>query len=287
MARGVHHSCHLAPRLSISRAILLLHSPLWCVWLYHPAYQTRTGVSARRFQRKSDGLSPHSTKLKSADLYFLFPHAITASAWAQKLTFIQWFGAFKSVYEHTVQNSILTVPATLYCAYFDPEILKTKERCARLQTSELKLLFQRLSYTHILEIWFLYIFSYYFRQSVKTFIRNNSDNVFNPLTPNDPCRGRTAPPTSKRFILYIYSTNIGTEYFKHGMFSPFFSLQNAVCFIILTYLGPVLFTFSIQDVLKFKNNSGAKRLNLRLQDRAYLIIEQLIFFPRPCFNNIR
>jgi len=46
-------------------------------------------------------------------------------------------------------------------------------------------------------------------------------------------------------ILYIYSTNIGTEYFKHGIYSPFFSLQNAVCFIILTYLVPVLFTFYI------------------------------------------
>ena len=23
-------------------------------------------------------------------------------------------------------------------------------------------------------------------------------------------------------ILYIYSTNIGTEYFKHGVYSPFF-----------------------------------------------------------------
>jgi len=39
------------------------------------------------------------------------------------------------------------------------------------------------------------------------------------------------------------------------------SLQNAVCFIILTYLVPVLFTFYIQGVLKLKNNSGAKRLN--------------------------
>ena len=64
--------------------------------------------------------------------------------------------------------------------------------------------------------------------------------------------GRTAPLTSKRFILYIYSTNIGTEYLKHGINSPFLSLENAVCFIILTYLVPVLFTFYIQDVLKLK-----------------------------------
>ena len=46
--------------------------------------------------------------------------------------------------------------------------------------------------------------------------------LFNPLTPNDPYMGRTAPLTSKRCILYIYSTNIGTEYFKHALYSPFF-----------------------------------------------------------------
>ena len=44
----------------------------------------------------------------------------------------------------------------------------------------------------------------------------------NPLKSNDPYRGRTAPLTSKRCILYIYSTNIGTEYFKHGIYSQFF-----------------------------------------------------------------
>ena len=85
----------------------------------------------------------------------------------------------------------------------------------------------------------------------------------NRLTPNNPYMGRTALLTSKRCILYIYSTNIGTEYFKHALYSPFFSLQNAVWFIMLTSLVHVLFTFYIQDVLKLKkNNSGAKRLRI-------------------------
>ena len=48
------------------------------------------------------------------------------------------------------------------------------------------------------------------------------DMMFNLLTPNDPYMGRTAPLTSKRCILHIYSTNIGTEYFKHALYSPFF-----------------------------------------------------------------
>jgi hypothetical protein len=70
------------------------------------------------------------------------------------------------------------------------------------------------------------------------------------LTPNDHYRGRTASLTSKRCILYIYSTNIGTEYFKHGIYSQFFFLQNAVCYIILAYSVPVFLTFYIQGMLK-------------------------------------
>jgi len=80
---------------------------------------------------------------------------------------------------------------------------------------------------------------------------------FNPLTPNDPYSGRTAPLTSKRCILYIYSTNTGTEYFKLSVFSS----SKCSLFHNSNVFGSCLFTFYIQGVLEFKkNNSGAKRL---------------------------
>ena len=74
----------------------------------------------------------------------------------------------------------------------------------------------------------------------------------NLLTPNVNYSGRTAPLTSKVafyiFIQQIYLLNILNMVYT----LRFFSLQNAVCFIILTYLVPVLFTVYIQDVLKLK-----------------------------------
>ena len=100
-----------------------------------------------------------------------------------------------------------------------------------------------------------------FRTPTHQDIREKGSKFLNPLTPNDLYMSRTAPLTSKLCILYIYSTNVGTEYIKHALYSPFFPLQNAVCFIMLTSLVPVLFTFYIQVVLKLKkNNSGAKGL---------------------------
>ena len=76
--------------------------------------------------------------------------------------------------------------------------------------------------------------------------------MLNLLKPNDIYICRTAALNSRRYILNIYSTNIHTEYFKHAAHSPFFSLQNAVYFIMLPCLVPVLFAFNLQGVLKFK-----------------------------------
>ena len=110
-------------------------------------------------------------------------------------------------------------------------------------------------------------------------------SYINHLTLNDPYIGRTTPLNSKRCILYIYSTNICTEYFKNGMFCPFFSLQNAVCFIILTFLVPVLFTFYIH-VLKFKKIMPvpkgydciqAPKYSCTVKDDFILLIKETVF----------
>ena len=54
-------------------------------------------------------------------------------------------------------------------------------------------------------------------------------------------------------ILYIYSTNTGTEYFEHGIYSPFFFLSSKYSLfhnskVFGSYIIHILYT----GVLKFK-----------------------------------
>ena len=100
------------------------------------------------------------------------------------------------------------------------------------------------------------------------------------MTPNDPYRGRTAPLTSKRCILYIYSTNIGTECFKHGTDSPFFSSSKCNLFHNSNVFGSciihILYTGCAK--IKKKNNSGAKWVKdtLCLEDSSLLCCDGVI-----------
>jgi len=61
-----------------------------------------------------------------------------------------------------------------------------------------------------------------YNEQLLAFNNNNNNNniclhpILNHLTPNGHYVGRTAQLTSRCCILYIYSTNIRTEYFKHA-----------------------------------------------------------------------
>ena len=98
----------------------------------------------------------------------------------------------------------------------------------------------------------------------RRFFRGNGTYIFSPLKSNDPYRGRTAPLTSKCCILYIYSTNIGTEYFKHGLYSPFFFYSKCSLFhnsnVFDSFIIHILYTgcakikkFRCQKVIKIIN----------------------------------
>jgi hypothetical protein len=72
------------------------------------------------------------------------------------------------------------------------------------------------------------------------------------LKPNDLSRGCTAPLTSKSCILYIYSTNIGTGYLKHGIYSPFFSSLKCSLFHNSNVFGSCIIHILYACVLKLK-----------------------------------
>ena len=94
---------------------------------------------------------------------------------------------------------------------------------------------------------------------------------FSPLTPNDPYRGRTAPLTSKRCILYIHSTNTVTEYFKRGVYSQFFSSSKCSFFDNSNVFGSCVIHILYTGCAKIKKKSGAERL-----------VESLIDFSLNC-----
>jgi hypothetical protein len=109
--------------------------------------------------------------------------------------------------------------------------------------------------------------------------------AINLLTPNDPYRGLTAPLTSRRYILYIYSTNIGTKHFKHAARSPFSSLQNAVCFIMLPFWF-LYYSHLHTGCAKIKKKSGAKRL-MSGKPRDHLRSCRAALHPAPTINTLR
>ena len=86
------------------------------------------------------------------------------------------------------------------------------------------------------------------------------------MTPKDRYRGRAAPLTSKRYILYIYSANIGTEYFKHGIYSPYFFFQKCGLFHNSNVFGFCIIHILYTGCAKIKKIiPGAKSL-LKNQD---------------------
>ena len=87
----------------------------------------------------------------------------------------------------------------------------------------------------------------------------NTDSPINPLKPKGPYKGRTATLTSTLCILYIYSTNIGTEYFKHGIYSPFFSSSKCSLFHKSNIFGSRIIHILYTECAKIKKITPAPK----------------------------
>jgi hypothetical protein len=74
----------------------------------------------------------------------------------------------------------------------------------------------------------------------------------NLLTSNDPYMDRTGPLMSKRCILYIYSKNTGTEYFKHPLYSPFFFSSKCSLFHNANLFGSCIIHILYTECAKIK-----------------------------------
>ena len=108
----------------------------------------------------------------------------------------------------------------------------------------------------------------------------------NRLTPNDPCMGRTATLTSKRCILNIYSTNVGTEYFKHALYSPFFFSSKCSLFHNANFFGSCIIHILYIECAEIKKKLfRPQRVNKKLiqQRNAHFLNNTLIFNFHVCY----
>jgi hypothetical protein len=92
------------------------------------------------------------------------------------------------------------------------------------------------------------------------------------MTPNDLYVSRTAPLTSKRCILYIYSTNVGTEYFKHALYSLFSFSSKCSLFHNANFFGSCVIHILYTGCAEIKkNNSGSEGLIIKEYDKQQIL----------------
>jgi hypothetical protein len=88
--------------------------------------------------------------------------------------------------------------------------------------------------------------------------------------------GRTAPLTSKRCILYIYSTNIGTEYFKHGIYTLRFFSSKCSLFYNCNVFGSCIIHILYTECAKIKKIIPAPKGTCEdLSVAFYIFIQQI------------